>query len=109
MLPIRLDQKESQELFKPGGKIKVVTKKEIIHGFLFRWTPGETVFWMITDEIRKIDYFQCQKIWYTPLGANTSKFKKAITELQNGSRKIKKPLSTEDTMNIKRLLAEYEA
>lgn len=110
---IQLDQKESQELFKPGGKVKIVTSKEIIYGFLFRPpTPSETDFWILnpsTGEIKKIEYFRCQQIWYTCTGLETGKFKKAVTELQNGSRKLKKTLTTADAEYIKNLLTEIES
>lgn len=106
---IQLDQKESKEMFKPGGKLKIITKDNVIYGFLFQWKPDETEFLIMNPNgIKKIDYFKCQQIWYTPLDS-TGKFTKALNDLQKGSGKLKKPLTNAHTEDIKRLLTETEA
>ena len=104
---IHLDQKESQVLFKPGGKLKIITKKQIIYGFLFNWSPGDTDFLLLNDNtIQKIDYFQCQEIWYTkPI---STKFKKVLKELQNG-KKLKKELTAEHANQLTHLISQIES
>jgi hypothetical protein len=112
MFSIKLDQKTSQDMFKPGGHLKIIMSKEIIYGFLFKWNPGETHFLILQTHngklsIKKIDYFKCQEVWYS--NKNEFEFKKAIIELQSGTRKIKKPITPADSDYIKHLLSKINS
>ncbi len=101
---IHLDQRSHQNLFQPGGIIKVIQKNGLVNGFLFSWMPGETTFKIIdsyTKSIKTLDYFKCEEIWYTPkeIGVN---FQKLIKDIENG-KQIKKITDT-DRKKIKELL-----
>ena len=110
---IQLDQKESQELFKTGGKVKIIMSNRIVYGFLFKWVPGETEFWLVDPKgvengVRRYDYFRCQQIWYTPPGKNTSKFRKVLKEIESG-KKLKKPLTADHANQLLHLIHEIDS
>lgn len=108
-IPIRLDQKECQELFKPGGNVKIIFNDKIVYGFLFKWIPGETDFYIIdSNGIHKIEYFRCKQIWYTPAGKSSAKFKKVLRAMECG-KKIKKPLTADHANQLKHLIHEVDS
>jgi len=109
---IHLDQTASQNMFKPGGFVRVIpNSSKMVTGFLFRWQPGSIDFEIITPTggIRRFEYFQCREIWYTPCGPTlTDRVRDVVAAIEAGKKKVRR-VSPEHTQQLRNLVKAINA
>lgn len=86
-----MDQLSHQEIFRPGGAVKIINRKGVYYGFLLRWTTGPEfdILDTVNNVVRTFDYLKCKEVWYRPVVSKMGKYViKLVKDLQSGKKEF---------------------